>query len=429
MRKIPLLFFLSFFFYSACAAPIPLNLKNCISIAIAQNSDLRAAFASVKESEAVVSEKNAALLPSLGLSYNWTKKLSPLGAPIPTTIGTFRSQPLLLNYYTDGVSLNQLIYDGEKTASLVKQAKALSEAQRSQYHRLMQSITLQTTEAVYHLLADRQLVNVAEEDLNNADAHLDLVKAGYEAGTAAKADIVFAEVPVATAKLNLTKSKEQEKDTEAGLNRLLSFNLDTSLEIRENLEEKPYSIQLEEAYREALRNRDEIKQSNHVVESSQAQLNAARGSYWPVISLFSTYGYTDYGAKVLPQNLGYTYGLQGTYSIFDGNLQAFQTAEAGAALEKNQFALESAKQNVLLDVKKAFLSFQSAKESVEEAGAELAKAEENLKMVEVQYKAGIVPVLNLLDAETSRTAAATHLIEALSNYNISIAQFEYSVGR
>lgn len=413
----------------AFADPRELTLEECIQIAIAQNPVLRAASADLRVSEARAAEAHAPLEPSVSLFYNWTRQKSPLGAPVRTSFGAFQAQPLLLNFYRDGITLNHLIYDGQKTSSLFKGARALSEATRSQYRRLVQSLRFNTTRAFYALLASRKLAKVAEANVKNAEEHSRLAQASYKAGLAARADVVFAEVPVATARLNLTRARQVEESAQASLDRILSFDVNTELFLRDELTEKPYDVTLEEAQVEALRNREEIKGARSLVESAKAQLESAHGSYFPVLSAFASYGYVDYVAQVVPRNLGYSYGLQASWNVFNGNLQSSQVAETRAALEKNQALLESTKQDVALDVKDAFLLLRSAAESVDEARVELAKAEENLRLVEGQYRVGVVPILNLLDAQVSKTQAETHLINALSDYHTAIARLELAMGR
>jgi outer membrane protein len=409
--------------------PRVLSLQDCIAIALAQNPDLKAASASVDVLQARVAESYSALLPSVGAFYNWTRQLSPIGAPIHASFGTFRAQPLLLNYYRDGFSLSQLIYDGQRTASLFHEAVALKNAQAQIYQQLIQATTFNVTQAYYKLLADRKFVEVAKEDLKNTKEHLREAQASYEAGTAAKADVVFAEVPVATAKLNLTQARETEKQAEAALNRLLSFEVNTNLVLKDELSETPYSITLPEASQTALQNRPEIREYESYVESARNQLNAAKGEYWPTISAFATYGWTSYSPDAFPTSLGYTYGLQATFDLYNGGLRSGKVQEAQALLRQYEASLESTRQNVLLDVKNAYLAYESAKESIEEAKTELKQATVNLQMVEGEYKVGVAPILNLLDAEQSKIQAEQHLINALANYNIAIAQLNLAMGK
>lgn len=411
-------------------APKALSLQDCIDIAIAQNPDLKSAAATVDILDARVIEAHAPLEPNLSAFYDWTHYRSPEGAPVITATGRFQSQPEILDEYEDGLELNQLIFDGWHTVSLFHEAEATRDAQFDVYRRLIQTTTYNVTQNYFQLIADRKLVDVAKENLKDNIDHLNLAKAGYRAGTEARADVIFAEVPVATAKLALTQAIEAEQQAQASLNRLLSFDVNTPIDATDQLVETPYPITLDAASQTALQYRFEIKQAQSLVQSAQDQLAAANGLYWPVISGFADYEYNGYGPQeILPTNLGYSYGVEATFDIFDGNLRGGEVSEAKATINQNLESLEATRENVLLDVKNAYLAFFAAKQSVDEATVEVAQANENVHLVEGQYKVGVVPILNLLDAEVEKITAEQHLIGALSSYQIAIGQLKLAMGK
>ena len=411
-------------------APKALSLQECIDIAIAQNPDLKSAAATVDILDARVIEAHAPLEPNLSAFYDWTHEHTPLGQPVITSTGKFQAQPETLDIYQDGLQLNQLIFDGQRDASLFHEAEAERDAQLDVYQRLIQTITFNVTQDYFQLIADRKLVDVAKENVKDNIDHLNLAKAGYRAGTQARADVIFAEVPVATARLALTQAIETEQEAQASLNRLLAFNVNTRIDAADQLEETPYPITLDAASQTALQYRFEIKQAQSLVRSAQDQLAAANGLYWPVISGFADYGYTGYNAtEIFPTSLGYSYGIQATFDIFDGNLREGEVSEAKATINQNLESLEATRQNVLLDVKNAYLAFFAAKQSVDEATVEVAQANENVHLVEGQYKVGVVPILNLLDAEVEKITAEQHLIGALSSYQIAIGQLKLAMGK
>jgi len=406
-----------------------LTLQDAIHIAIAQNLSLKAALADVKIGEAQTTEANSGLLPNLSVSYSAIRELNPAGPTIQSSFGIFKSFPYLLNTYKDGVTLNQLIFDGAHTESLVKQAHFRTESLEAQYRGLIHQITFNVSQGFYALIEARRLVRVAEDSLKNAQVHLRLAEANYKAGIAAKADVTFAEVPVASATLDLTRAKETALTSEATLDRTLSFDVNTKLELQDPSSYDEVIPSEKDAQVFALRDREEIKSSKSQVEAARAQLGAAKGSAWPVISAFANYGYTDYMTNAIPGNLGWTVGGQITLSLFDGNLQSAQVHEGAATVEKNVALLDSAVQDVLLDVKQAYLRVTSAKQAVVEAEVEAEKAKTNVDTVSGQYKVGVVPILNLIDAETANTQAQTRVVTTELDYHTAFARLNLAMGR
>ncbi len=415
-------------FSKVITAAKPLSLKACINIAIAENPELREAFYGVKTQKAKTGEVRSALYPNVSLFYNYTRQQSPLGPLVSTSFGKFREEPLLLNYYRDGAELNQLIWDGEHTISLVKAQKAAAQSYYEQYERLIQTTAFETTQDFYAVLTSQKLVAVAEENLKDSEENLNLVKAGFKAGLRAKSDVVFAEVPVESARLELTQAVENLKLSIVRLNQIMGLDVRSNLILKNELKATPYHISLEAARKIALKNRDEIKDAQSLIKSAEEELNAARGNFSPTIGGFADYGYTDYGANVLPGNLGWDFGLQASWSLFNGNNFNYQVKQAENQIKQEKAFLRNTRLTVTSDVQQAYLSFQSSKQALKQAEAELKKASVNLKMVRTEYKVGVAQILNLLDAELSYIQAKSDKVTALSNYDLSIAQLKYAMG-
>lgn len=406
----------------------PLSLKDCINIAIAENPELKEAFYAFKTQKAKTGEARSALYPNVSLFYNYTRQQSPLGPLVSTSFGKFREEPLLLNYYRDGAELNQLIWDGEHTISLIKAQKAIAQSYYEQYARLIQTTAYETAEDFYGVLTSQKLVSVAEENLKDSKENLKLVKAGFKAGLRAKSDVVFAEVPVESARLELTQAVENLKLSKVRLNQVIGLDVRSNLVLKSELKVIPYQIPLSTARKIALKNRDEIKYANNLIESAKEQLNAAQGNFFPTIGGFANYGYTDYGANALPGNLGWDFGLQASWSLFNGNNFHYQVKQAKNQIKQEKAFLRDTKLTVTSDVQQAYLSFRSSKQALNQAEAELEKATVNLKMVRTEYKVGVAQILNLLDAELSYIQAKSDKVTALSNYDLSIAELKYAMG-
>jgi len=415
------------FVHSAWSDPVAIDLQRCVRTAVARNQAILSAASDVKAGEARITEANAPQLPNVHLFYNYDRALNPLGEPIVAAFGTFQSAPFYLSTYKDGVTFSQLLFDGQKTSALVKQQKSLTEAARSDYRLTSQTIAYSAISAFYQLAISREMVKVSQQNLNDAEDHLKLAQARYKAGIAPRSDVVFARVPVATAQLNLTQAEETAKASEASLDRVMAYDVTTPI-IIQKVTDLSYPVTEEKAFQIALATRDEIKRAERDVDAAKAQLQSARGGYWPVLSAVADYGYVGYGPSGLPGNLGYDVGFQATYPIFQGNLQSGQVAEAKALLNKNITALDAAKQDVFLDVRQSFVAFQSAEESVREAQAEQDSALENLHAMEGEYKAGLVPILNLTDSQASYIQAETHSLAARLNDQTAVARLMLSMG-
>ena len=76
-----------------------------------------------------------------------------------------------------------------------------------QQERSEQALKLQVVQAFYAALLNEQGVQVAEEGVRLAENHLALAKARFDAGTAARLDVLRAEVELANARARLIRMK------------------------------------------------------------------------------------------------------------------------------------------------------------------------------------------------------------------------------
>ena len=83
---------------------------------------------------------------------------------------------------------------------------------------------------------------------------------------------------------------------------------------------------------------------------------------------------------------------------------------------------------VKLDVRTAYLNLRAAEENINTMKEALTKAEEDLRIEEVRYSAGVGTNLEVMDAQDKLVTAKGDYITALYNYNTSKASLEKAMG-
>ena len=114
--------------------------------------------------------------------------------------------------------------------------------------------------------------------------------------------------------------------------------------------------------------------------------------------------------------------------LFSGFLTRHQVAEAKSNLYVLRANEEAVRQQVLLDVRQAYLNLQAAEASISTAELASSQAKENLDLANGRYAAGVGSPVEVSDAFATYVSAQANYTSALSNYKIAQATIERAMG-
>ena len=93
-----------------------------------------------------------------------------------------------------------------------------------------------------------------------------------------------------------------------------------------------------------------------------------------------------------------------------------------------QHNLTALEQQILLDVKTAYLDLNNAKERIPVAELTAKQAKEGYDLAVGRYKVGVGNYIEVKDAETSYSKAKLSHIQAVFDYNLAVAKLKNSIG-
>jgi outer membrane protein TolC len=114
--------------------------------------------------------------------------------------------------------------------------------------------------------------------------------------------------------------------------------------------------------------------------------------------------------------------------LFSGFLTSHQVAEAKSNLYILRANEESLRQQILLDVRQAYLNLQAAEASISTAELAAKQAKENLDLANGRYSAGVGSPIEVSDAFATYVTAQANYTSALANYRIAQANIEKAMG-
>lgn len=424
------------------AAPVELTLDDSIAMALKNNPSIKMADADKKSAAWKIDEVKSNKLPSLTFantdgraSYSSSTTTKPyLGSSITATDGTavYGVQPLTIpsgaaNKFENKFTLNVPLYTGGKVEGLVDQARLNFKSADLTVDKTKQQIKLDATSGYYGILQTRNLVKVAQESVDSLAAHLKNVQAQYDVGTVAKSDVLRSEVELANAQQNLIKAQNAYELAVSSFNNVVGLPLDTELTIKDELKYQQYPLSLGDSIKFAMDNRPEVIMANVGIDSAKKGIQVAKAGNLPTVGASATTGWSDDefpGTK----NNNWSVGVSATWSVFDSGLTSSRVKQANASVDK---AAEMARQTsdaVQLDVRNAYLSMKEAEKRIDTSKVAVDKAQEDYKIAQVRYSAGVGTNLDVIDAQVALTQAKTNYIQAMYDYNTSKAKLEKAMG-
>lgn len=380
-------------------------LSRLIAEAQARNTDLAGAAARLEQADAQAREAGAALLPSLGLDAG------------------------LQNYYgrANGTSLRETDWGAALGASYEldfwgknRDAREAALARRTASAADRATVALGVTAAVadgyFRLLALRERIAIAKDNLRTAGDILALVQRRVSAGYAAPADLAQQRIALAAAAAEVPVLEQQELETRDALAILVGrppegFSVpDADIAALAQPAVTPGLPSM------LLTRRPDIAAAEANLRAAHADLAAARVAFLPDISLTAAAGaaYPALAAAIdtLPgAGLGTEAGASLVQAIFDGGRLQARTDEARARESELLAAYRGAVIAAFSDVENAEGNLSHLAAQQDALGEQVRQSRNWLAAARRQYAAGSADFLAVADAEQKLAAAQDQLCD------------------
>lgn len=402
------------------------QLTRVVQRALDQNLDLAAALARVNQARAVARQAGARYKPSSTLTAQDTSLHqsleSPLGRAARFLPGFDRDQ----NYYElgAGASWELDLFGQLRRGSQV----ASAEAQAAEAGRLGTriSVAAEAADAYFQIRGDQTRIALAQEQIVTDEHLLQLVRQRFDAGIATDREVAQTEALLSQARASVPPLRTS---LEAEMNRL---------DVLMGAQPGTYATELAsvvpisqippppavETPADVLRRRPDVIAAERKLAGSNARIGAALGGYYPAISLSALLGSESIAAGHLFQSVGFqplsVAGLR--WRLFDFGKVDAEVAQARGA---NAEALINYRQSVLRaaeDVEDAFMKLAQSQGLEIEVGREVDSLRRARDRSQEAYRAGVIALTDVLDANRQLLVAQDQL--ALARANSSRAAVE-----
>lgn len=387
-------------------------LQKLIDTALKNNRDLRVAVLNVEAYQAKYRIQRAAQLPTLTASGSQTRQLAYDAISNTDTA-------------TVGISAYELDLFG-RVQSLKDQALETYLAQEATQRSTQLSLIANVASAYMTLLADQDLLRLAEQTAKSYEQSYQLIDQRYQAGISSSLDLSQSRSNLESVKSSLAQYRRQVMLDKNALQLLLGTSipdgLSTGLPDQDLTLLTPLAADMPSSL---LTRRPDIQAAEHTLKAANANIGAARAAFFPTVSLTANAGSMSTSLSKLFDGGSGTWLFQPNISlpIFD-----WGSREAELDVTKIQKKIEianyeSAIQTAFKEVSDGLVSQDGYRQQLEAQQALVNANKTYYQLAQDRYEKGVDSYLTLLDAQRSLFSAEQTLVNtrlALLNNRVTL---------
>ena len=419
--------------------PIEITLEKAIALASEQNRDILIADQDRFKAEAQIGEARSDAFPQITVTGQYTRNMKkpvlflPPGTPFNTSGSTIGFEIGSDNAYLMGASFSQTLFS-RKVGVALDMAGTYRDYIEEAFRATKQDIARQVKKSFYMVLLAQKLVDANRQGLDVVRANYENVAAQYRHGNAAEFDLLRAEVQMANTEPLVISAENALALSINDLKSLLSIPLDQQITIKGDFmfEDVPQDM-MDSAKGMAVSTNPSIRQLALQESLLEKDITLESGNYFPTLSLVGAYQWQTQDNTFQFRNYNwatlFNVGLQLTYPLFDGFRTTQRVQEASADREKVHFTRLKAEEGLTIQIQAAELRMAEAKKRIAGQEKNINQAQKAVRIAQTRFTSGVGTQLELLDAQVAMTRAQTNYAQAMYDYLVAKADWQYAVGQ
>ena len=434
-----------------------LTLEECRNLAIQNNKELQISGEKIKMAD---NEKKAAFtkyFPQLSANgaYMWNQKdinlldMGALSSSLSSSLGGLAQLPMIQhlmsgvndmqhldvqNIWVGNVSLVQPVFMGGKIVNYNQITKFAKQLAESMNNLQLQDLIYKTDETYWQVIS---LVNKKKL----ADAYVDLLRkmdsdvtAMIYEGVATEADGLSVKVKLNEAEMAQTKVENGLALTRMLLAQICGLSLEEDLSLAdEKLDNFPVeTTQASADLNEAFMNRNELRSLDLATKIYKRKERIALAEMLPNVALAANYFVTN--PNVFN---GFKNDFAGMFNVgvmvkvplsgwWEGT---YRRNSAKAETRIKTLEWQDAREKIESQVNQSVYKVNEAGKKLIASSRNMENAEENLRRANFGFEEGVIPALNLMEAQTAWVSARSSLIDAQIEVKLTEVYLSKALGK
>ncbi len=337
------------------------------------------------------------------------------------------------NVWAGAVTLTQPLYMGGKIRAYHRITKFSEALARTQHDAQLQDLILNTDDAYWTVVSLSYKKKMAESFLDLVNRLDGDVEKMIREGVATKADGLTVKVKVNEAEMLLTKVDNGLALSKMVLCQLCGMDLDTKFTLTD---EDRTDLQVSEtvpddAVQRAWTYRPELKSLDWANKIYEDKVRVVRSEMLPSLAL--TGGYLVSNPSLLN---GFENKFRGMWNVgimlsvpvFHWNEGIYKVKAAKSEVNIARLQQTEAQEKIELQVNQSLFKNTEAQKRLALSEKNMEKAEENLRYADKGFKEGVIPVTNVMEAQTAWLSAQSDRIDAQIDLKLAQTYLQKAMG-
>ncbi|GHV55769.1 alkaline protease [Bacteroidia bacterium] len=338
------------------------------------------------------------------------------------------------NVFVGGVSVKQPLFMGGKIAAYNKitgYAEALAIAMQE---KEVQEVVLQIDRAYWQIISLTGKYRLAKQYVDLLRQMDNDVQALFKQGIATRAEGLSVKVKLNEADMTLTQVENGLQLSRMALCQLCGLPVDESIVLTDEnnteLSAENYTAP-SFAMENVFDNRPEIQALDLAKRIFEKKEAVVRADMLPSLALVGNYLVTNPNSFNGFQNKfagSWNVGILLNVPVFHWGETQHKLRAAQAETRVRQLEKDEAKEKIKLQVKQCEFKLSEAHKKAIAAGKNKESAEENLRYANLGFKEGVIPALNVMEAQTAWFKAQSEYIDAVTDVRIGQTELNKALG-
>ena len=319
----------------------------------------------------------------------------------------------------------------------ISAARDTFEKSRDSYLISLRQLRLVVAKAYYDLQRYDDQVNVGKQSVMASLISLRQARARFQAGVATKLEVLEAETQLSRDRQTLTSSLRLQSRARRNLAKITNLPQDvTPTAASPSRVVGLWEPSLQESIIAAYAFREELDRFILDISINNSKANAALAAVQPILGIYNNFTTdrtegNEFGAAE-PNFYQFGWdnavGVSATWNIFDGGRARAQYRRDKLRADQSAYEFANQRGAIRLEVEQSFYDLKANQQTIRTASRAVISQREALRLARLRFQAGVTTQREVVDNQRDLTRAQQTYVNAVADYNITIAELRRYTG-
>lgn len=421
-----------------------LTLKEAIKYGVSNNKELKIQKMNIEKAEFAVKEARGNAFPSLEFNtsfYHYIQKpifffpdflallnnstygilfnegLVPQDQTKLVPMGLIKQSFVLTNQFESKLQLNQILFNSTVFRG-IGASKIYLELSKYNYRAQLSKTVTSIKKAFYACILLKNVVEIYEQSLKNAEENLNLIKSMYNNGLVSEYDLMQTEVQVENLKPLVENSKNSYQNSLNNFKLLLDIPIEEDIELIGSMKFVDFSIDdINKAINKALESNLDLKTLEYKKRIDQEMVELYRSEYYPSLVGFANFSFAGQSNKLNFQTYTQSMvGLQLSINLFNGFQTHSRVQQSTINYKETEEKIAQYRSFLAKLLLEKYSELEKAKKQIFAQEKNIKRAEKAYQIAQTRYKEGTGIQLEVRNAEFELRQSHLNYQQALFDY-------------